>query len=429
MGVIFLKIQYNREKIGDGIHFTTIINERQKTNTVIVHLVTELAEDTAALNAIIPYVLSGSSDEYKTVTELSKKLSELYGAVLRGTVSKLGDSQVVSLMAGCINDRYTFDGEHITEEASRVLLGCLTKPYLENDVFFKSDFELKKQELLDDIDAEINDKRAFAFKRSAKIIYKNEPCAISAKGDREYAEKIDAVKAYEQYKKLLKTAQIEVFFVGAAEPANLKDMFKSSLSQLERSYGGDNKTVFSKLKTEVANSVEKYDVAQSKMVMAFKSECTNAPAMKLMNSVFGGTPFSKLFLNVREKLSLCYYCSSGYNDRKGVLFVDSGVEHANIEKAKAEILNQLKAVQNGEFTEEEINNSHLSMINSLRGVTDGARSIAEWYFKQSYAGQSLSPEDEIERLKSVTKEDIIAAAKSLSLDTVYVLTGKESAAE
>ena len=163
--------------------------------------------------------------------------------------------------------------------------------------------------------------------------------------------------------------------------------------------------------------------------MAFKSECTNAPAMKLMNSVFGGTPFSKLFLNVREKLSLCYYCSSGYNDRKGVLFVDSGVEHANIEKAKAEILNQLKAVQNGEFTDEEINNSRLSMINSLRGVTDGARSIAEWYFKQSYAGQSLSPEDEIERLKSVTKEDIIAAAKSLSLDTVYVLTGKESAAE
>ena len=86
-------------------------------------------------------------------------------------------------------------------------------------------------------------------------------------------------------------------------------------------------------------------------------------------------------------------------------------------------------MQNGEFTEEEINNSRLSMINSLRGVTDGARSIAEWYFKQSYAGQSLSPEDEIERLKAVTKEDIIAAAKSLSLDTVYVLTGKESAAE
>lgn len=422
-----MKIQYNREKIGDGIHFTTIINGCQKTNTIVIHMVTEAKLETASLNAIAPYIISNSSSEYKTVTELSRKMSGLYGAVLRGTITKFADSQVVSLVAGCINDKYTFDGENITEEMAKVMIGCIKSPYIENGGFYASDFELKKQELIDDIDAEINEKRSYALKRSSKIIFENEPAAISAKGERSYAEKLDPVSAYEQYKKLLKTAQIEITFVGASEPGNVKNILSDAFNSMEREYAGDNHSEFSPVKDEVVRSIEQYDVAQSKMVMAFKSDCTDEPAMKLMNSVFGGTPFSKLFLNVREKLSLCYYCSSGYNNKKGVLIVDSGVEHSNISKAEAEILNQLKAVQNGDFTDEDVNNSRLSIINGLRGVNDGAGSIAEWYFKQSYSGTSYSPEDEIDRINAVTREDIIKAANSLKLDTVYVLTGKESA--
>ncbi|MCD7731167.1 MAG: insulinase family protein [Oscillospiraceae bacterium] len=422
-----MKIRYNREKVGDGIHFTTIINECQKTNTLIIHLVTELSVETASLNAVIPYVLSGSSDKYKTITELNLKLSELYGAALRGSVSKLGDSQIVSLMAGCINDRYTFDEENITEESAEVLIDCLTNPYVENGGFFECDFNLKKQELLDDIDAEINEKRSYALRRAGETIYKNEPCSVSAKGDRASAERVDFVSAYEQYKKLLETAQIEAIYVGASEPGMVKDIVTERLSGLKRSYKGENHSDFSPLKDEPVHISEQLDVVQSKMVMAFKSDCKNIHAMKLMNAVFGSTPFSKLFLNVREKLSLCYYCASSYNDKKGVMLVDSGVEHANIEKAQAEILNQLEKVKNGEFTDDEINEARLSVINRLRSVNDGARSIADWYFKQSYSGTALSPEDEIQEFYSVKREDIIEAAKSLALDTVYVLTGKESA--
>ncbi|MGN0674283.1 MAG: M16 family metallopeptidase, partial [Oscillospiraceae bacterium] len=158
---------------------------------------------------------------------------------------------------------------------------------------------------------------------------------------------------------------------------------------------------------------------------AFKSDNAERRAAKLMNAIFGATPFSKLFLNVREKLSLCYYCSSGYNDKKGVLYVDSGVEHANTGKAEAEILNQLSAMCKGDFTDEEMENARKAVINSWKGVSDGARSIAEWYFNQSYSGTAYSPEEQIEKLMKVTREEIIEAAKALKLDTVYVLTGKE----
>ena len=58
------------------------------------------------------------------------------------------------------------------------------------------------------------------------------------------------------------------------------------------------------------------------------------PATRLMAALFGGTPNSKLFLNVREKLSLCYYCSASYNSMKGIMLVQSGVEVKRIWSAR-----------------------------------------------------------------------------------------------
>lgn len=422
-----MAIKYNREKLGNGIHYTSIINKRQKTNTIIIHLVTKLSPETASLNAIIPYILAGSSNNYPTITDLNKKLSELYGAVVKGSVSKIGDSQTLSLMAGCINNRYTFEGEQITEEMTKVLSDCLINPHIENGGFYEKDFELKKQELLDDIEAEINEKRSYAFKRANLNIFKDEPAAVSVKGDKSHAEKITAKTAYEQYKMLLKTAQVEIIFVGAEESESCKKILTETFASVDRNFAGDNTSEKSKVKSEICRVKEEHDVAQSKMVMAFKTDYENIVVMKLMNAVFGATPISKLFMNVREKLSLCYYCSSGYNDKKGVLYVDSGVEHANTGKAEAEILNQLSAMCKGDFTDEEMENARKAVINSWKGVSDGARSIAEWYFNQSYSGTAYSPEEQIKKLMKVTREDIIEAAKSLKLDTVYVLTGKECA--
>lgn len=421
-----MAIKYNREKIGNGIYYNSIINKRQKTNTIIIHLITELSVDTASENAIIPYILASSSKQYPTITVLNKKLSELYGAVLKGSVSKTGDNQTLSLMAGCINNRYTFDGEPITEQLVQLMADALINPNIEDNGFSRKDFELKKQELIDDIDAEINEKRSYAFKRANLNIFENEPASLAVKGDRKHAENLSAESCYSRYKELLKTAQVEVIFVGAESSESCKEILTNAFNSIDRAFAGNNTSSKSKLKNEVRRVIEKHDVAQSKMVMAFKTDYDNKVAMKLMNAIFGATPISKLFDNVREKLSLCYYCSSGINDKKGVVYVDSGVEHINTEKAEAEIINQLNAMCSGDFTDEEIENARKAVINAWRGVNDGARSIADWYFNQAYLGTSDSPEDQIEKIQKVTREEIIAAAKSLKLDTVYILSGKES---
>ena len=137
------------------------------------------------------------------------------------------------------------------------------------------------------------------------------------------------------------------------------------------------------------------------------------------------TTYSKLFTNVREKLSLCYYCLASYNKHKGVMTIESGVERKNILKAKQEILNQLKLIQTGDFSDEEFNDTKKYICQSFEKVKDSLGALDNWYVLQSMQEKINSPEDAIEDIKNVKREDVIKASKEIYLDTVYVLTDEE----
>lgn len=412
------------EELENGIRFSSIVDKRLKTNTVGIHLTTKLNKNTSAKYAIIPLLLSDSNKDYPSFTELNKKLSSLYGTAIRGGISKRGDSQIISLVGSCIDDEFALENEKVTSEMLSILINCLINPNIKYNAFIQKDFDNKKQELLDDIYAEINDKRSYAMKRAAMNIFENEPAAESVKGEPSDVDKLTPSEVYSAYINLLKTSQIEIIYVGKMDPEFVKAKIYQMVSKMSRNYEGKNFSTLSKPKSELRNIEEYFDVEQTKMVMAFKTNSTDKVTIKLFNALFGGTPFSKLFLNVREKLSLCYYCSSGYYEAKGVLYIDSGVEKNNIEPAKQEILNQLEKMKCGDFTEQNIEESRLAIIDSWRGVNDNPRALASWYLNERYYNTNISPEELIEKLKAVTKDDIVNVANSFKLDTIYVLTKK-----
>lgn len=420
-----MALAFQRKILSDGINFTSITDTRFKTNFISINLITDLNKSTAALNAVIPAVLSKSNSKFPTITSINRKLTELYGANINGDVAKIGDSQCITLSASCIADKYALEGELITAETTDVLLDCLLKPYIENNGFFEQSFQLNKQELIDDIDAEINEKRTYAVIRAGKKIYEGEPASITSRGDREEAVALTAVTAYEQYLSLLATSKIEVFFVGGGDYKVPLSKISSEMLKIKRKKKEFNGTKLSLVKPEIAEIIENLDVAQNKMVMAFKTNYKNLPAIRLFNFIFGATPFSKLFVNVREKLSLCYYCAASFDDKKGVIMVDSGVEKDNISEAREEILKQLASITANDFTDEEVENSKLSIINIYKSLKDSPYSLANWYLKQAYSGTNFAPEDEISRIKAITRKEIIEAGNSMKLDTVYILTGKE----
>lgn len=421
-----MSVSYKHENICQGAEYTELIDKRFKTNYIYIHLLEPMERKNASANAIIPDILHDSNENYPTLTALSRKLSALYNASISCGVTRIGDYQAVSVMAGAIADKYTINGENISGEVVDILLDCLTKPRLENGIFPENDFRLKKQELLDDIDAEINDKRKFAVGRARENIFKDEPAGIPLNGYREDAEKLTAADVYARYTELLKNARIEVVFSGYGISDADKQKIFDRIKGLDRNVPSGYKTLPSAKKSDMVYVTERMDVNQSKMVMAFKTDCASKHTMKMLSFVFGGTPFSMLFENVREKLSLCYYCPSSYNDKKQVLSIDCGIEHQNINAAREEIFRQLELLKNGEFSDELIANSKLLAKSSLKAVYDSPSSMANWFFAQSMEDKIYTPEEEAQLIDAVTKEDIVAAAKGLVPDTVYVLTGKES---
>lgn len=417
-----------RTEIADGVFFTAITDKRFKLNRVSVTFLTQLDEKTNAANALFPTIISKSNSRYNNYTKLNNKLSALYAASISDSNDSFGDTLLTGVTAFGIDDAFALDGEKITDEITDILIDCLFSPVLENGFFPASTVELEKQTAIDAIEAELNDKIAYARNKAIEAIFAGEPAALRPFGTVDEVRAITAESVYKAYKNALEKYRVEIVCVGSNDFVSVKDKLAAAFAGVKRSCSEKCSSEYSALKTEPTVVTEKLAVSQSKLVLGFKSDCHDKNVMAIMAMIYGGTPSSKLFTNVREKMSLCYYCSSRYNHLKGMMLVNSGVENANIDRAKTEILRQLDDIKNGDFTDEEIEYAKVAWENGLKAINDGLSSIHSWEMSNIYEGTDISPSEKIAQMRTITREQIIDAAKSVSLDTVYILTsnGEES---
>lgn len=418
-------MKYNRFVYDGNMAFSFVIDEKFKTNSLIIRFITPLDGRKAADNAMGICILSDSCKKYSSIAKLNEKLSSLYGASVTSGVRKLGDLQILNFSASWINNRYAIDGEDITGEMLDIVCNCLFEPNADNGKFEDEAFKITKNELLDKIESEINNKRGYAISRASASAFKNEPVENPCYGTKEAADAVTSESAYASYRDLIETAQVEVSFIASEDNPAVQERLMQEFSKLKRNSSENNFRSLSPSKKDTERVSEEFDVNQSKMVLVFKTDFADRYALKIMNMIFGETPVSKLFMNVREKLSLCYYCASRIAYSKGALIVDSGVEKENIQKAEEEILRQLDEIKNGNFTDEEMQNALLSVDNALSAVGDTPSSYSSWYFDRLCDGEFLTPEQVMEKYRAVSREDIIRAAESLKLDTVYLMLNKE----
>lgn len=418
-----------REELHPGISFNCISDERFKTNKLSVHFVMPLLEEKASVNALVPSLLRKGCRRFPDFTKLNQYLNTLYGAFVGSGVEKFGDYQVVNLFVSGIDDQFTLEDEKITEELSVLLSEMIFDPVLDGDAFIAEEVEIEKKSLADAILAELNEKRGYAINTATKIMCNGEPYGLNPYGTVEQVKAITPKDVYAAYQEMLAKARVEIMFVGGGDETVAKKVFAEKFAEVERSYEVLPEIALHLPKEEEQAVTERMDVSQSKMVLGFSTGIASDPtalsALRVMTAVFGGTPMSKLFLNVREKLSLCYYCAARLDRTKGIMKVDCGVENENIEKAKEEILRQLEEMKQGNITEEEISHAVLSLTNSYRTINDAVGAIEGFYIGQILTGNMTSPEEEAAKIVQVTREDIVRAANSVVLELTYVLTGKE----
>lgn len=410
--------------LGNNINLTLIQSNKFKTNLVSVYIQRVLDKKEATKNALIPTIITNGSEKYKTLRDISGKLDDLYGASILADVTKRGERQVLTFKLVSTNEQYL--DEPIFNDTIEFLNEIINHPLVINEGFSEDYLKLEKQNLKERIEARINDKGRFALERCFEEMCKDEKFSISEYGYIEDLDKIDSRELYEHYKNILKTSPIDIIVEGEFNEEQviktIKDKFvfeRDNVLEIPREeYKKDIDTV--------KNIVDKMDVTQGKLVMSYRANIDFADAKKyyalvLGCNILGGGPHSKMFINIREKESLCYYIYSSIEKYKSILFVSSGIEVQNYDKTVELVRKQIEAITNGDITNEEIENSKTAMISSMKSLTDSIGGLSDFQFAQDISKTNLEIEEIIQYIDNATKDEIVSAMKEIKLDTIYFL--------
>lgn len=421
------KIQ--RREIGKGIYLSRFTDKRAKFNVVAINFIAPISEETASEYSVLARVLAHSNSKYPSYSILNNKLSSLYAARLDCDVVTGSDVQFIGFSCEYIDNKYAFDNERVGAEAMDILMSCIFNPIVENGGLSEKITKLECQSVIDDINSELANKSSYAFRRFSEIMYEGEPAAISGFGSIDKVKRVTPKSLYKSYLRLLTHCRAEIICAGSSDFEDERKILCEYFSKLHREDIFNFGSSPSPLKQNSKKVTDFMPISQNILIRGYKTQCKDQPALRLMNAILGGSPTSKLFANVREKLSLCYYCSSYLNCLKGALWVTSGADKANIEKVGLEIERQIKKLKDGDFTDEELDQAKLYRSGYLRAYNDSVKYIGAWYLVRIYEDDIKTPEDVIEEERRVTREDIMGAAKSLSLDTEYVLAESKKAEE
>ncbi|MCL2508425.1 MAG: insulinase family protein [Oscillospiraceae bacterium] len=418
-------------EIAQGVDLCAVKTDMFKTGRISVTMALPLGGDIAA-NAALVYILRRSCAKYPDFTSLNGHLDELYGAALSASVTKLGEAQTVNLSISAIDDRFALGGDSVLESAAELLLCMLFEPKLVDANFTQEDVDIEKRLLLERMLSELDDKTVYAMRRCQELMCADEPFGQSRYGTREDILSLTPDRIYAAWKNMLATAVIRFVAVGSADADEIARSLKKRFESIERRPAATS-TRFIAEAGEMKYHSEEMAVKQGKLVMGFRAGMARKDdydsAMTVMCDVFGGGTYSKLFSHVREKMSLCYYCSSRLDKEKGLMMVQSGIETENEEKARAAILEQLDAVRSGDFTSDTFNASIMSINETLRSYDDSPEVLCQWYSMQLLEDVTKTTEERMAEINAVTQEQISEAANKVTLDTVFMLIGTKEDGE
>ena len=413
--------------INDNITLNYIPMDKLKTTTMGMYIHRPLKKEEASFNAILPHILKRANKKLKTTREIASYRQNLYGAKFSAGISKKGDSQILCFEGETISDKYAPHGEKLISELLGLILDCV---FNQEDSFSADIFEQERTNSITKIENVINDKRVYAIYRLQEEMAKDDVFSVPRLGYVDDMKAMTKEALYDYYRELIVSSPIDIYVCGDADVGELETAIKTSVSGFSFKKSEMPKSKILKKKDSVNNVTEKLDVTQGKLAIGFLTDISADSddyfALTVANAVFGGGAQSKLFNNVREKLSLAYYAGSMLDKYKGMLLVNAGIEFENFQKAYDETLVQLEEVKKGNITDLEIESSKRFIINSLVSTYDDQMALISFYLNQKVGQTAFDIEDCIERIKPITKEDVAKIMEKVHLDTVYFLAGGEA---
>ena len=426
-------MDYKRQEIKQGITVHNINTDKFKTNIVAIFLTTPMSREFVTFNSVISSILRRGTKNMPTQEEISKELEEMYGANFNNGIDKLGDNHTLKFYMESINDEYLPQGnENLLKQSIQKLSEIVFNPILENNVFKQEYLDQEKQAMTQRINAKIDNKALYASHRCVECMYKDDPAALYKYGYVEDIEKINSENLYNHYKELIDNCKIDIFISGKNELEKSIKMLSEdenikNLKPRKPDYIINDVMIKEEPKEQTVEEIQ--NVNQGKIVIGcdilfdeedLKDENLRYEAL-LYNNLLGGSANSKLFQNVREKASLAYTASSNYVRFKSNIYIKAGIEIQNYEKAIKIIKEQLESMKNGEFTEEEIENEKKAIISGIDLIDDEQDASIVYFYGQEISNNHVELEDYKQRIRNVTKDQIVNIAKKIKINTIYFL--------
>lgn len=420
-----------RRQIMPHVQLTCVETDKFKTGVLSVYLLTKLKKEDAAKNALLPQVLRRGTARHPDMESMAAALDELYGAYIEPVVQKKGELQCIGFYSSFIDDRYVPQGGNILYQAAALLGEVLLTPNTRGGRLKAEYVEGEKEKLIEEIQAAVNDKRQYSVNRLVEQMCAEEAFGINRLGTEEAVKKITVASLTKHYKKLLASAAVEIFYCGSEKPEKVQQAVLSAFGSMPRGEFGEDLTT--EVRAEPVEETprlftETLNVTQGKLALGFRlgplKTVYEIAAAIVFNAVYGGAVTSKLFLNVREKLSLCYFANSALEKQKGIMLVSSGIEFSKYQQALDEILAQLEAVKSGKIESWELESAKRAVVTSLKTTEDRPAMLAGFYLEQAVAGLSCTPEEIAALAEGVTAEEVRKIASAVKLDAIYFLKGE-----
>ncbi len=419
-----------RTELIPGVWLTALRSDKFKTGCLSINLLTQLKRETAAFNAVLPFVLRRGTRFHPDMQTIAAELDSLYGTGVEPIVRKIGEIQCIGFYASFPDRKYLPAGSEVFEKTANLSCEMLLAPNTRGGLFLPAYVESEKEKLLELIRSRVNEKRSYAHFRLLEQMCCYEDYAVSRFGTEDTAESIYYQKLTKYYHSLISASPVEIFYCGSMEASKVANILSDALSGMTRgeiNYDIGTDIRMNAVEDKVRSFVDEMSVTQGKLVMGFRlGECMEEPdlaAIYVFNAVYGSGVTSKLFMNVREKLSLCYYASSLVDTHKGIMLVSSGVDFDKVEEAKSEILAQLEAVKSGDISDEELEAARRSVASDLCACLDSQGELEGFYLANTIDGLEFSPDELAALVCDVSREDVIKIASSVVLDAEYFLRG------
>jgi len=411
----------------ENVYFTYVPSEKFKTSLLSAQMAVPLREETAAHNALLVNVLGRGTARCPDMAALGRELDLLYGASLSAGVRKQAENQLFGFTASCIDDRFAPGGERLLERLTGLLGDVFCDPAVTDGRLSAEYADSERANLADQIRSEINDKRAYAVRRLVENMCAGEAYGVRGIGSLAAMERITAEELDAHYRSVLAQARLELFYCGAAPEERVKDAFSAAFARLPRRGRLEPGPTVRRPAPEAVRVVEEeMDVTQGKLCIGYRTMSGDEHATRLMETMFGGFSSSKLFLNVREKLSLCYSVSSSYQRQKGLIVVNAGIAFENYRRALEEIEAQLEALRRGEWEDWELQSARRYLLGNLRSIGDSPWSQEGFVMDRAVSGRSETVSEMMAAIEAVTEERIREAAQAVRPDTIYFLKGREA---